>query len=399
MDKVHWLLPEGIDETVPPHAAALEKLRRQLLDMYDSWGYDLVMPPFIEFLDSLMMGAGADIDLKTFKLIDQVSGRQMGIRADMTTQVARIDAHHLENDSPARLCYTGTVLHTKPDAFGGTRAPLQIGAELYGHSGYQSDVEVISLMLETFACAGVNNVSVDLGHVGIFRGLYQEASLDSRQESLLFDALQRKAVPEIGNLLREFNVSEDLSRRILLLSDLNGSSNIIDEARQKLQGSSAAVLEAIDYVEAVASSIKSQYPDLPIHYDLAELRGYNFHTGIVFSAYVPESGVEVARGGRYDNIGGDFGRARPATGFSTDLRNLLKYSSFDFIEHTQAIMAPGNVDDSLEESLLNAIKDLRTQGKRVVRQLPGQSGVPSEQCCQQQLVHENGQWIVAELNQ
>ena len=399
MDKVHWLLPEGIDETVPPHAAALEKLRRQLLDMYDSWGYDLVMPPFIEFLDSLMMGAGADIDLKTFKLIDQVSGRQMGIRADMTTQVARIDAHHLENDSPARLCYTGTVLHTKPDAFGGTRAPLQIGAELYGHSGYQSDVEVISLMLETFACAGVENVSVDLGHVGIFRGLSREAGLDSHQEAFLFEALQRKAVPEIESLLTEFSIADDLSRRILALSDLNGSSDIIAEAREKLKGSSAEVIAALDYVESVALSITAQYPQLPVHYDLAELRGYNFHTGIVFSAFVPHSGVEVARGGRYDNIGGEFGRARPATGFSTDLRNLLKYSSADFIDQAKAVMAPGNVDEDLEASLMQAMKTLRDQGRRVVRQLPGQSGLPSDQCCNQQLVHENGQWVVAELKQ
>ena len=397
MDKVHWLLPEGIDEAVPPHAAALEKLRRQLLDIYDSWGYDLVMPPFIEFLDSLMMGTGADVDLKTFKLIDQVSGRQMGIRADMTTQVARIDAHHLENDSPARLCYTGTVLHTRPDAFGGTRAPLQIGAELYGHSGYQSDVEVISLMLETFACANVNNVSVDLGHVGIFRGLSEEASLDSRQEEMLFDALQRKAVPEIKNLLAEFGVTENISNRVLALSDLNGSADTISEARQKLAGSSEAVLAALDYVEAVASSIKAQYPELPIHYDLAELRGYNFHTGVVFSAFVPASGVEVARGGRYDNIGGEFGRARPATGFSTDLRNLLKYSDSSFIDQADAVMAPGEVDNNIESSLREAVKELRMQGKRVVRRLPGQSGLPSNQCCHQQLVHENGKWVVADL--
>ena len=398
MDKVHWLLPEGIDEVVPPQAAQLEQLRRELLDMYHTWGYDLVMPPFIEFLDSLLMGTGADIDLKTFKLTDQISGRLMGIRADMTTQVARIDAHHLENEAPARLCYMGTVLHTRPDAFGGTRAPLQIGAELYGHADYQSDVEVISLMLETFARANVENVSIDLGHVGIFRGLAKQAGLDKSQEAVLFNALQRKAVPEIHQSLKAFNVSADLTAKILALSDLNGSQEVIDEARDRLAGSSEAVLQAIDYIEKVAGRVRALYPVVALHYDLAELRGYNFHTGIVFSAYVPDSGVEVARGGRYDNIGGDFGRGRPATGFSTDIKTLMRHSSKLPELKQQVIWAPCDVDnETAQHALVQTVAKLREQGKRVICQLPGQSGSQQDLCCTEQLVYENGQWSVKPL--
>ncbi len=398
MDKVHWLLPEGIDEVVPPQAAQLENLRRELLDMYHTWGYDLVMPPFIEFLDSLLMGTGADIDLKTFKLTDQISGRLMGIRADLTTQVARIDAHHLENDAPSRLCYMGTVLHTRPDGFGGTRAPLQIGAELYGHADYQSDVEVISLMLETFEKARVANVSIDLGHVGIFRGLAKQAGLSEEQEAVLFNALQRKAVPEIRQSLDAFNVSEDSAAKILSLSDLNGSGEVIALARKALAGSSDEVMQAIDYIEKVAEKVCSRYPQLPLHYDLAELRGYNFHTGIVFSAFVPDSGVEVARGGRYDNIGGEFGRGRPATGFSTDLKTLLRLATSLPDLQQQVIWAPCDVQSDVDQdSLANIVDELRAQGNRVICQLPGQSGTQEELCCTAQLVYEDGQWLVKQF--
>ncbi|MGD2119101.1 MAG: ATP phosphoribosyltransferase regulatory subunit [Chromatiales bacterium] len=389
-NKVHWLLPEGIDEIVPPQAAHVEQLRRQLLDVFSSWGYELVIPPFIEYLDSLLMGigAGGDIDLKTFKLIDQVSGRQMGIRADMTTQVARIDAHHLENDTPARLCYMGTVLHTRSDGFGGTRSPLQIGAELYGHSGVASDVEVLSLMIETLHAAGLEDVSVDLGHVGIFRGLAEQAGLDESQETALFDALQRKAVPEIRNLLEQFGVAESSLEMILSLSALNGS-DVLGEARSILADANAEVQQALETVSQVSQEIRQLYPDLPLHFDLAELRGYHFHTGMVFAAYVPDSGVEVARGGRYDNIGSDFGRARPATGFSTDLKTLMRYSRQAADDSREAIFAPHDND----AALLATIRQLRQQGKCVICQLPGQQGNAAAMGCTQQLVLDNGQWV------
>lgn len=397
MDKIHWLLPEGIDEVLPPQAWALETMRRRLLDLYHSWGYELVIPPFVEYLDSLLMGAGGDVDLQTFKLTDQVSGRQLGIRADMTTQVARIDAHHLDTDAPARLCYMGTVLHARPDGFGGTRAPLQIGAELYGHAGYHSDCEVISLMLETLSLAGIETVSMDLGHVQIFRGLAGQAGLSDRQEAVLFEALQRKAVTEIHALLDEFSTDAGVAEKILALSDLNGS-DVIGPARDILAGSPGSVLAALDEIEQVAKCIGREYPQLPLHFDLAELRGYNFHTGIVFSAYVPESGVEIARGGRYDNIGGEFGRSRPATGFSTDLKSLISHIAFRPAEQEAPVYAPALPDDAGERStLLKAIAGLRQQGRRVIIALPGQSGNAQDIGCRQQLILDNGQWLLSEL--
>ncbi len=399
MDKVHWLLPEGIDEVVPPQAEKLEHVRRNILDLYSTWGYELVMPPFIEFLDSLLMGAGKDVDLKTFKVIDQVSGRLMGLRADMTTQVARIDAHHLDNEAPSRLCYMGTVLHTLPDGFGGSRAPLQIGAELYGHKGNASDIEVISLMLETFKVAGVEQISIDIGHVGIFRGLAAQAGLNGHQEAQLFEALQRKAVPEIKTFLDEFGVDADNARRILALSELNGS-DVLEQARQALSGSSAAVMQAIDNIEAVAKGILRHHPQLALHYDLSELRGYNFHTGIVFSAYVADSGVEIARGGRYDNIGGEFGRARPATGFSSDLHKLLKYGSQQTHLHEQVIFAPctDDLSEEMADQLLMKIAALRSQGTRVICQLNQQSGTAVEMGCTAQLTWQNDSWQVSPIN-
>jgi ATP phosphoribosyltransferase regulatory subunit len=399
MDKVHWLLPEGIDEVVPPQAARIEQVRRELLDMFSSWGYDLVMPPFIEFLDSLLMGAGGDVDLKTFKVVDQVSGRLMGIRADMTTQVARIDAHHLQHDGPSRLCYMGTVLHALQDAFGGSRAQLQIGAELYGHAGLESDVEIISLMLESLRRAGVSNVSIDLGHVGIFRGLARQAGLDKDQEKLLFEALQRKAVTEISQYLEAFYVDDEIAARIVALSELNGS-DIIAEARNVLDGASDEVTQALDNVEAVAKALLAANPDLELHYDLAELRGYNFHTGIVFSAYVPGSGVEIARGGRYDNIGVEFGRARPATGFSTDLKKLLVHSARDFSKARAVIFAPctEELDAAQRLSMQQAINNLREQGQRVICELKGQSGTAADVGCNQLLTYRDNRWQVIPLN-
>ncbi|MDH5435659.1 MAG: ATP phosphoribosyltransferase regulatory subunit, partial [Gammaproteobacteria bacterium] len=222
--KNRWLLPEGIDEILPPQAEQLEVMRRQLLDMYKSWGYELIMPPFVEFLDSLLTGTGNDLDLQTFKLTDQVTGRTMGVRADMTPQAARIDAHSLKREGPVRLCYMGTVLRTRPETQGGTRSPLQIGAELYGHSGVDSDVEVLQLMLETLKVAGVKDVHVDLGHVGIFRGLARQAELNSDQEAAMFDALQRKALPEINVLLAEYGVASKIQDMFKALVELNGDA-------------------------------------------------------------------------------------------------------------------------------------------------------------------------------
>ena len=386
-----WLLPQGIEEALPAEAARLENLRRQILDMYASWGYQLVIPPTIEYLDSLLTGTGSDLDLQTFKLIDQLTGKSLGIRADMTPQVARIDAHHLKTEI-SRLCYMGTVLHTVPDGFAGSRSPLQVGAELYGHAGVESDVEVIELMLRTLAKAGLEQVYLDLGHVGIYRSLAKQAGLNSAQEAELFDMMQRKALPEIGDFVKELTLDASIADMLIKLPALHGGENVIDQAIEVLKAASDDVLHALDYLKQVSRVLKSRLPDLNLHYDLAELRGYHFHTGIVFTALVPGQGQEVARGGRYDEIGEVFGRARPATGFSTDLKTLINLGNVPMDDSVTAILAPADADAELE----SLIETLRADGETVVRLLPGQKSDAAAMNCNREIQKTDNQWHVVE---
>jgi ATP phosphoribosyltransferase regulatory subunit len=364
-----WLLPEGVDEILPPEAHRLEQLRRQVLDLYSSWGYQLVIPPFIEFLESLLVGTGSDLDLKTFKLTDQLTGRLIGIRADMTPQVARIDARELRGQTCARLCYLGTVLHALPDGFTRTRSPVQVGAELYGHAGFESDCESLSLMLETLDVAGVDDVHLDLGHVGVFRALAKQAGIDAAGETALHHALQRKARDEIAEILRASATHSNIAEMILALPELNGDESVLAEARVTLSAADEAVSAAVDRLQQIVGVVKARFPDTPLHVDLAELRGYRYHTGVVFAALVPGHGQEVARGGRYDEIGRAFGHARPATGFSTDLKSLLALAGASSEKPGMAaISAPWCSDPDL----LALVKALRSQGERVVYELPGE---------------------------
>jgi ATP phosphoribosyltransferase regulatory subunit len=390
METERWLLPEGIDELLPPEAVRLEVLRRELLDLFETWGYELVIPPFIEYLESLLTGTGRDLDLKTFKLTDQVSGRQLGIRADMTPQAARIDAHRLRRDVPTRLCYLGTVLHTMADGFGGTRSPMQVGAELYGHGGIESDVEVLLLMLATLETSGVRALYLDLGHVGIFRGLARQARLAAAQEIALFEALQRKAIPDVRQLVQEFAVAEPVAGMLHRLAELNGGESVIAEARTALASAAGDVQTALDYLAGVADALKARRPDIPVHYDLAELRAYQYQTGIVFGAFAPGQGTELARGGRYDDIGKAFGRARPATGFSADLRAVLQLTPRSAPAGPDAVFAPWN-DDPV---LLALVDRLRAQGLRIVWQLPGQAGDAAAMGCRRVIRRRGDVWAV-----
>ena len=392
MNKDSWLLPEGIEEVLPPRAEYLESRRRQLLDLYRSWGYELVMPPFIEYLESLFVGTAHDLDLQTFKLTDQLNGRMMGVRADMTPQVARIDAHQLRRETPTRLCYMGTVLHTRPDGFAASRAPLQIGLELYGHSGVESDVEVFRLMVETLRACNIENTYFDLGHVGIFRGLAKQAGLSAEQESELFDALQRKAKPEIKDMLAYWQLAPKLAVMLSALADLNGNDEVLPRAETVLSIASAEVKAALASLQHMAKAIKQAIPAISLHYDLAELRGYHYHTGVVFAAFVPGKGTAIAQGGRYDGIGKVFGNARPATGFSTDLKTLLALAPATVVKNA-GIYAP-----YLEERELNAlIQTLRAQGERVVSALPGQVGDARAMQCDRQIVKQGNNWVVEKL--
>ncbi|MDE2089707.1 MAG: ATP phosphoribosyltransferase regulatory subunit [Gammaproteobacteria bacterium] len=391
-DRDRWLLPEGIEEVLPEAAARLERLRRALLDLYGSWGYELVMPPFIEYLESLLTGTGSDLDLQTFKLIDQLTGRLLGVRADMTPQAARIDAHQLKRDVPVRLCYLGTVLHTRPEGFGGSRSPLQVGAELYGHGGTESDVEVLCLMLETLALTGVRQVHVDLGHVGIFRALARQARLAPGQEASLFDALQRKALPEIRELLAQYSIAADAGRMIAELAQLNGGDEVLAEAAGALRGASDEALAALESLGRVAAAVRRRVSGLPLYFDLAELRGYRYQTGVVFAAFVPGYGQEIARGGRYDDIGRVFGRARPATGFSADLKTLVALGDGGAGAPVAAagIFAPWSDDPALQAM----IRELRLRGERVIGCLPGQTGGARQMGCDRVLVQRAGGWQV-----
>jgi len=388
-----WLLPEGIEELLPPRAARLERLRRDLLDLYRSWGYELVIPPFIEYLETLLTGTGNDLDLQTFKLTDQLSGRMMGVRADMTPQVARIEARYLRRETPSRLCYMGTVLRTRPAGIGGSRSPLQVGVELYGHAGVASDVEVLRLMVETLTASSIGELHLDLGHVGIFRALVRQAQLDAVQESFLFDALQRKARPEIGEFLDGLELPAPLSRMIASLAALNGGEEILDEAQEVLENGTGELHGALSNLRAIAEGLRSYLPDLALHFDLAELRGYRYHTGAVFAAYVPGHSQAVAQGGRYDDIGRVFGRARPATGFSTDLKTLVMLGSSDGEPERGAILAPADGSPELQR----VIGRLRREGERVIEHLPGQPGGAREQGCDRRLALLEGEWRVIPL--
>ena len=384
-----WLLPEGIEEVLPKEAKRLEQLRRTLLDTYESWGYELVIPPFIEYLESLLTGTGNDLDLQTFKLTDQLTGRLMGIRADMTPQVARIDAHQLKRETPTRLCYIGTVLHTRTDGFAGSRSPLQVGAELYGHSGIESDVEIISLMLETLSLSGVEIPFVDLGHVGIYRELVKQAGLDKEQEATLFDSLQRKANTEIAAYLTEWKLEKTIATAITSLTRLNGDETVLVEAKEILNNVSKGVESALTELTDVAELLKQRIPELKVNYDLAELRGYHYHTGTVFAAYVAGRGQAVAQGGRYNDIGEVFGRARPATGFSTDLKTLLSLSTHKN-NQVAAIYAPADNDAALQKM----ISELRQKGEKVICALPGQVGNAKDMGCDRELIKDGSSWKI-----
>ncbi len=388
--KKHWILPEGIEEVLPEQAARFEAMRRLLLDLYATWGYELVMPPTIDFIESLLTGTGHDLDLQTFKLVDQMSGRTLGLRADMTPQVARMDAHQLQRDVPTRLCYIGTVLRTRPESIGDSRSPLQVGAELYGHAGIESEVEIIGLMLETFSALDVDDIYMDLGNVDIYRGLANQAGLSQEDESQLFDMLQRKAVTEINTLLDTLNISDSMKTMLAGLPSLNGGKEVFTKARALLTDADTSVKDAVDYLEKTAELMLQRFADKltesKVHFDLSELQGYHYKTGVVFAAFVPQLGQAIARGGRYDDIGRVFGRARAATGFSTDLKILNQLSGKQFTL-PERIFAPTGVDQ-------NKVATLRADGNIVIEQLPGQETDAEAMGCSKTLCLLDGQWQV-----
>lgn len=379
-----WLLPEFVEDVLPEEAHAIEAHRSALLEVFRVHGYELVLPPMLEYIESLLTGTGRDLDLRTFKLIDQMSGRTMGLRADMTPQVARIDAHLLNRQGVARLCYCGTVLHTRPRGLTATREPLQIGAEIYGHAGIESDLEIQRLLRAALAACGVAEARLDVGHVGVFRALARAAGVEPELEADLLEALLAKDRPGLAALTDPF--APPLREALRALPELYGGAEVIEEAARRLP--------PLPAISAALADLAALMRDngLTMSVDLADLRGYHYHSGVVFAAYSPGLPSAIALGGRYDEVGKAFGRARPATGFSMDLRELVRVAAPP--PRRSAILAPY---DGADPALRAAIDRLRRAGEVVIEDLPGHQAARAELQCDRQLVRHGGAWTVEKL--
>lgn len=390
-----WLLPESVADALPDEAARLETLRRRLLDLYQAHGYELVQPPLIEYLDSLLTGAGRDLDLRTFKLVDQGSGHTLGVRADMTAQVARIDAHLLNRPGVVRLCYCHSVLHAQPADMQASREPFQLGAEIYGYAGLPADLEIVRLAAATLQAAGAPAARIDLGHMGIFRTLMTLAGISGEGEEYFFKLLQRKDIPALDN--ETINWRPELRSAMLTLPRLYGDRTVLDKARDVLP-KVPAIHKALDDLDAIIR----QSPDLPLYLDLSDLRGYHYHSGMVFAGYCAGHSTAMVLGGRYDGVGAAFGRARPATGFSLDIRELCRLAAVPSV--AAGIFAPAlplEANAEACESRAKAIQVLRDGGERVIDALPGEVQTPgtgevlySGGICDRILVQTQGKWVV-----
>lgn len=381
----NWLLPENVADVLPSEARKTEELRRALLDHFRSYGYELVAPPMLEYLESLMPVQDDELDLRMFKLIDQLSGRTMGVRADMTTQVARIDAHLLNRPGITRLCYAGSVLHTRPSGFHSTREPLQIGAELYGHAGLEADLEIQALALASLKLAGLTHMTLDLSHAGILNAVIDGNAVAMRSRAQLIALLRAKDTPGLQALAASFGAPT--REAVLALSLLHGDASVLALAKQKLPAK-PAILSALDELAQLAQSAGG----VRINIDLGDLSGYQYESGVTFALYVPGLPNAVARGGRYDEVGEAFGRARPATGFSMDLREIARL--LPSAAPVAAIRAPWGQEPALKA----LIAELRGAGEVVIQSLPGHAHEQQEFDCDREIVAENGKFIIKQLH-
>jgi ATP phosphoribosyltransferase regulatory subunit len=380
----NWLLPENIADVLPSEARKIEELRRLMLDNFRLYGYELVMPPMLEYIESLLTGAGKDTDLRTFKLIDQLSGRTLGLRADMTTQVARIDAHLLNRSSVTRLCYAGSVLHTRPGGLHATREPLQIGAEIYGHGGLEADAEIQELALASLALCGFPEVRMDLSHVGVLGTLIASDTQATRDEAELYRLMRAKDISGLRVLTESYETG--LRTALLAFPSLYGDVSVLQRAHAVLPAL-PGITKALDELETLTGL--SGQADVTI--DLADLRGYQYESGAMFAIYVPGLPNAVARGGRYDHVGEAFGRARPATGFSLDLRELARL--LPIAERKAAIRAPWGRETDLRAKIV----ELRKSGEIVIQSLPGHENDQEEFDCDRSLVKDGAHWIPKKL--
>ena len=386
----NWLLPEFIEDVLPAEAARIEQLRRHLLDLFKVHGYQYVIPPMLEYLESLITGTGHDLDLATFKVVDQLTGRLMGVRADTTPQAARIDAHMLNQQGVSRLCYAGTVLRTKPDGLARTREPLQLGAELFGHAGIESDIEIQRLMIKALQLMGLSELHIDFSHVAIFESLIQSANIQLDLEQALYAALQSKDKASVAQLAA--HLEQPMQQALMALTDLNGDVKMLDIAESVLP-KLPKITKALADLRAVAQNLSDL--NVQVGFDLSELRGYHYHSGIVFAAYAQGYAGPLALGGRYDEVGVAFGRARSATGFSLDLRGVV--TALAPANLPKAILAPQGND----KALLSEIEALRAEGLVVIQALPDNQSNwqnnANELNCDTQLVLRDGQWLIEKL--
>lgn len=377
-----WQLPEYIADILPATARQVESAKEAFLELFRVHGFELVSPPLIEYTTSLMADTDAGLSLKTIRVVDQLTGLQLGLRADITPQVARIDAHLLSaKEGVNRLCYAGSVLHARPDGLLSTREPIQVGAELYGFDGVASDIEIIELMLKTLQSVKIESEYLSLGHIGVFRALAEAASLSQDVSYALLSAMQSKDKTQVASIVESLNTTPELAQAFLRLPELYGGVDVLTKAR--------AILPALPDIQAALASLEAvctYFADQQIHIDLAELRVDSYHTGLLFAAYAPGWSDAIARGGRYDNVGAIFGRARPATGFSLDLRDLIRILP-------QNQMRFGiKIDAALRDQAKQKINELRSAGESVVLDYVGQSA--NSLNCNRELVFQQGMWQV-----
>jgi len=385
-----WRLPEGVDELLPPAAWELEQVRRRVLDVFRTWGFEYVDPPVVEYLDALLVGTGPDMDLQTLKAVDQRSGRLLGVRADMTSQAARIDAHSRPAEGVQRLCYAGSVVHANPPSVLDTRVPLKAGAEVFGSESLAADAEVIALLVDVLRAVGVDALVLVLGHMGIYQGLVAPLALSADEQQALFSAVQSKSETDIAEVLKG-RADLAATARLERLPNLMGRRGVLGAAREALAGSSPAVVRALDALEQLADMVVTRCPDVELRFDLAELAGYGYHNGPVFAAFQPDRGSALARGGRYDGIGAAFGRARPATGFDVSLKQLLRRNP----NGERAIWAPWAAGAASRGGLLDMLKRLRAAGEIVVAAVA--EGEQSPARCDRILIEVDGVWTVRPL--
>jgi len=384
----NWLLPEYIEDVLPAEAARIETLRRTLLDLFKVHGYQYVIPPMLEYMESLTTGAGHDLDLATFKVVDQLTGRLMGVRADMTPQAARIDAHLLNHQGITRLCYAGSVLRTQPDGLARSREPLQLGAELYGHAGVASDIEIQRLLINALHAIGIDQLHMDYSHVNVFGSLIEASQIDRNLEQALYVALQSKDASAVAALAT--GLDKATKEALIQLTTLHGDKAILQKAAEVLPATPSIRL-ALESLHQAGTALEAM--GVKVSYDLSELRGYHYHSGVVFAAYAQGYKGPLALGGRYDEVGLAFGRARPATGFSIDLRGIV--TALPSVKSTLAIYAAVS-----DQTLIDKIEDLRASGHVVVQGLPDEAVDPNygELSCDRKLVHYNSGWHVVSID-